>query len=69
MEINLKEQKKEDVDNDYFSNITKNIFPNESHFDKNYIIRSPRKMNNNSKSNFYISTKSLFNISSPKKIT
>lgn len=37
-------------------------------FNKNYIIRSPRKMNNNSKSNFYISTKSLFNILFSKKI-
>ena len=61
-------KKIEDVDNDYFSNITKNIFTNESHFDKNYIIRSPRKMNNNSKSNFYISTKSLFN-NTPRRMS
>ena len=54
-----KTKKIEDIDNDYFSNLTKNIYTNESHFDKNYIIRSPRKLNNNSKSNFYISTKTF----------
>ena len=60
-------KKIEGVKNDYFSNITKNIFTNESHFDKNYIIRSPRKMNNNFKSNFYIPTKTIFNNSPRRK--
>jgi len=63
-----KTKKIEDIDNDYFSNLTKNIYTNESHFDKNYIIKSPRKLNNNSKSNFYISTKTFFN-NTPRRMS
>ena len=60
-----KTKKKEEIKNDYFINFTNNICTKESHFEKNYIIRSPRKINNNSKINNYIySAKTFFN--SPK---
>ena len=48
----------------YFINFTNNIYTKESHFEKNYIIRTPRKINNNSKINNYILAKTFFN--SPK---
>ena len=60
-----KTKKNEEIKNDYFINFTNNIYTKESHFEKNYIIRSPRKINNNSKINNYISAKTFFN--SPKR--
>ena len=44
-----KTKKNEEIKNDYFINYTNNIYTKESHFEKNYIIRSPRRMNNHSK--------------------
>ena len=60
-----KTKKNEEIKNDYFINFTNNIYTKESHFEKNYIISSPRKINNNSKINNYISAKTFFN--SPKR--
>lgn len=61
-----KTKKNEEIKNDYFINYTNNIYTKESHFEKNYIIRSPRRMNNHSKIiNNYISAKTFFN--SPKR--
>ena len=61
-----KTKKNEEIKNDYFINYTNNIYTKESHFEKNYIIRSPRRINNHSKIiNNYISAKTFFN--SPKR--
>ena len=39
-----KTKKNEEIKNDYFINFTNNIYTKESHFEKNYIIRSPKKL-------------------------
>ena len=62
--INIEENK-----NDYFVNFAKNVYINESHLSKNNIIKSPRKKDiNNSKSN-YISTKTILNNTSQRKMS
>ena len=61
--------KKEEINNDYFNIMTKSVFTNESHLNKNCIIRSPRKTNNNSKNNNKISVQTLFNNTPRRKIS
>lgn len=58
----------EENKNDYFVNFTKDVYINESHLSKNNIIKSPRKKDNNSKSN-YISTKTILNNTSQRKMS
>ena len=63
-----KTKKEGEINNDYFNNLTKSVFTNESHLNKNYIVKSPGKIYN-SKFNNNISAKTLFNNTPRRKMS